>query len=99
MLVPVRVMVPAVVLFKATAPARIALAEPLFISKPPVLVSVPPEPPVMLPPLSTVTVPTESVKVSIDRIAVAPSTVTAPVRMALLIPYSIVPALTVVKPV
>ena len=83
---PERVTVPAVVLLRAMPePPRIALTVPLCISNVPVLVRTP-EVPVMLPPLATVTAPTLSEKSPTDRIAAAPSTVTAPVLRALLIP-------------
>ena len=87
-LTPESVTVPLVVLLRAMpAPARIALTEPLCISKVPVLVSADVPVPVILPPLAMVTVPTVSVRLAPrSRIAVAPSTVSAPVLRALFTP-------------
>ena len=87
MFAPERVNVPAVDFVSATVPARMALAEPLCTAKPLVLVTADVPVPVILPPLAMVTVPTVSVRLAPrSRIAVAPSTVTAPVLRALFTP-------------
>lgn len=99
MLAPVKVTIPAVVLFKGMlVPVRMAELEPLLMSKEPVLVRIP-EVPVILPPPSRVMVPTLSLKVAILSSAVVPLMVTGPVLRALAIPYSIVPEEMVVEPV
>src|SRR5205085_9368353 len=81
-------------------PAKIALTETDCIAKLAVLVKAEVPLPVMLSLFATVTVPTVSDWLEPKaNIAVAPSTVTAPVLNTLLAPYAKVPALTVVVPV
>ena len=97
---PDNVRIPDPDLFNATEPAKIGDAltdtEVGLTVNPLVLVNVPLP---VIDPSVNVTAPTESENVERANIAVEPLTVTAPVEIALLIPYVKLPAETVVRPV